>query len=777
MYQNIPMELRQLRQWVCWRHEIVQGRPTKVPYTPDGVRKALINDPGTWGTFQEATHTAAGPAMDGVGLVLTEADPYTGIDIDDKRENPASAAEREVQIQVLDLFQSYTERSVGGAWVDEAGQQRGGYHIIIKGKIDGGRDRGHIGVYSTQRYLTFTGDVVRNAPIADYHDLLQKLVAQMPGGERVGLEDVEGVLDDAEVHEMAMRATNGAKYDALCKGDWKAMGYPSQSEADYALASILAFYTRDNAQVRRLFRYSGLGRREKATRDDKHIDRMLQKIRAKEPPPADMEAMAALAARLRTPAPAPEPTPAPAPPAPAPVPNAPPPVPPAPAPSRAGAIYPPGVVGELAAYFYSSAIRPVHEVAVLAAIGLTAGILGRSYNISGTGLNQYLLLVAKTGTGKEDGPKGIERMLAAVRPNVPMVDEFLGPGAFASGQALIRVLDQRPTFVSMLGEFGLTLQSLNDPRAPAAVVMLKRVLLDLYAKSGWNNVLRSTAYSDTDKNTKTIHAPNVSFVGDTTPETFYDNISSADIADGLIPRLQILEYKGQRPPRNRSAGHAPPAELTAKLAELVALALTTQNNHTCAAVQIAPDALVVLDEFDEECDAHMRASTHTGITQLWNRAHLKALKLAGLLAVGCNPHQPCVTVELARWAIAFTNAGTHGILERFETGDVGSGESKQASDMRRVFKEYFQHTKKELASYKVKPELQAAGLVPYAYLTVRMARLASYYRDRAGGVGALKRNLELALSTEQLSQLPAGEAVAKFGQRQALYYPNPEWLA
>src|SRR5690606_9115654 len=271
--------------------------------------------------------------------------------------------------------------------------------------------------------------------------------------------------------------------------------------ADFALLSIIAFYTRDNEQVRRLFRYSGLGKRDKATRDNRYIDAALRKIRAKEPAPADYTALAETAARIRQQAaPVPPPAPPPAPVATA-TPNAP---APAPAPARkAAALYPPGLVGEVAAYIYSSSVRPTHEVATLYAIAFLAGVVGRSYNISGTGLNQYLLLVATTGTGKEDGAKGIERIMASVRPNVAMVDQYIGPGAFASGQALIRVLDERPCFLSMLGEFGLTLQALNDPRAPAAVIMLKRVLLDLYSKSGWNNVLRSTAYSDSEKNTKT----------------------------------------------------------------------------------------------------------------------------------------------------------------------------------------------------------------------------------------------------------------------------------
>jgi hypothetical protein len=777
MYHNIPMELRALQQWVCWRYEVVNGRQTKVPYSPDGLHKVSIHNPDTWGSFDAAVRGAASATMNGIGMVLTENDPYTGIDIDDKQESPANDAERAVHYKILEGFQSYTERSVGSRWSDEHGRERGGYHIIIRGRIKGGRDRGHVGVYSSSRYLTFSGDVVRNAPIAEYQELLEALISQMPeDGKQVDLEEVGSHLTDRELHDMAMNAANGAKYDELCRGDWAAMGYPSQSEADFALMSIIAYYSRDNDQCRRLFRYSGLGRREKAMKDNRHLDIMLRKIRAKEPAQVDFEALAAdvaamqaaQATRQEQAAPVAEPVAAELLPPPQPARAV-------PALSQSGFTLPPGFVGELAQYIYSSSVRPVQEVALLAAIGLMAGIVGRTYNVSGTGLNQYLLLVAETGTGKEDGQKGIERLMAAVRPSVPMVDDYIGPGAFASGQALIRVLDQRPCFVSLLGEFGLTLQQLNDPRAPAAVVMLKRVLLDLYAKSGWNNMLRSTAYSDTDKNTKTIHAPNVSFVGDTTPETFYDSLSNADIADGLIPRLQIVEYRGSRPRRNRNAGHAPDAALAAKLGDLVALALTMANNNACAGVQIAPEALTLLDAFDEQCDDHMRAAFSTGEKQLWNRAHLKALKLAGLLAVGVNPHAPNVTPELAQWAIEFTSRGTDAVLSRFERGDVGNGDAKQMSELRRIVGDYFQYDAATLKKYKAKPEHQKGGVVSYSYLIVRATQLACFYKDRRGAAGALKATLDVLVQSEVLQQVPPLQAKQKFGASAALFYRGEQW--
>jgi hypothetical protein len=66
-------------------------------------------------------------------------------------------------------------------------------------------------------------------------------------------------LDDLVVIEKASRAKGGERFMKLWNGD--ASDYPSRSEADFALASKLAFYCGPNpAQIERLMRQSGLVR-------------------------------------------------------------------------------------------------------------------------------------------------------------------------------------------------------------------------------------------------------------------------------------------------------------------------------------------------------------------------------------------------------------------------------------------------------------------------------------------------------------------------------------
>ena len=67
-------------------------------------------------------------------------------------------------------------------------------------------------------------------------------------------------LDDDEIIELASnQRRSGAKFATLWSGDWNAH-FNSASEADSSVVFTLAFYTKDAAQIDRLFRRSGLMR-------------------------------------------------------------------------------------------------------------------------------------------------------------------------------------------------------------------------------------------------------------------------------------------------------------------------------------------------------------------------------------------------------------------------------------------------------------------------------------------------------------------------------------
>ena len=47
MFANIPAELKELRQWVCWRYTEREGKQTKVPYNVYTGGEADVTNPAT----------------------------------------------------------------------------------------------------------------------------------------------------------------------------------------------------------------------------------------------------------------------------------------------------------------------------------------------------------------------------------------------------------------------------------------------------------------------------------------------------------------------------------------------------------------------------------------------------------------------------------------------------------------------------------------------------------------------------------------------------------
>ncbi|MAF43626.1 MAG: hypothetical protein CMI54_05600 [Parcubacteria group bacterium] len=733
MLENIPQELRDRNQWVY-------AGPGKSPFNARTHKLASPTDPSTWSTFAEAV--ASGQP---VGYVLSAEDPYCFIDLDTPTEN-----EKKIHSQVFRSIDTYKERSISGK----------GVHMIVRGAIPKGVRRDHIEVYSDSRYMICTGDVLKNSPIADGNELVNNMFSQM-GGNDQSADLIEGtsVYTLEELWEVAHNAANGDKFDKLFNGDWKS-DYESQSEADYALMSMFAFYSRDNAQCREIFRLSDLGKREKAQRDD-YLNYALQKFRAQQPALVDMgdlkdmvslsvktpmESCSSASQAVQTVA----------------------------AEQEEALVFPPGLVGDVARYILSAAKRPVPEVALAGAIAYVAGICGRAYNISETGLNQYIILLADTGSGKEGAGVGIDKIVAACQKTIPQVIDFQGPGTFASGQALIRHLDVKPCFYSVLGEFGLTLQQMCDINASPAQVMLKKALLDLYSKSGFDRILTESVYSDSDKNTKCVKAPNVSIFGEATPETFFAKLSASHIAEGLIPRFLMIHYTGKRPEGREDKAPPPDKNLIQSMNNLYTVAIGSKMKSTYMEVDISPEAKKILKAFDKFADVKINEGKDLN-KQLWNRAHLKALKLAGLIAVGVNMHNPVVDPYSAQWAVDFVKKDCEIIDGKFARGEVGTGEHNYEPQLRKIVEDYLEMTPEQRLKAKGPKDSVEHKVVPFSYIRKRAKKLSSFQNDRRGSTLALKLALDDLVEANVLQKMDPVQSLSLSRQRIGFYYTGNQF--
>jgi hypothetical protein len=658
-------------------------------------------------------------------------------------------------------------------------------------------------MYSSARFMTMTGNVFENGPLLDRQASIKWLYEEM-GGAPV-IQQFTGDYTDTETDEVViakcLNAANGDKVRDLVSGNWQAH-YGSQSEADFALIDIIAYYTKSRFQIMRLFRQSALGQRDKAKRD-KYILDMIDRSFDRMPSALDMDAISnairaefgewkspasgqgggasvspehgrggvgeQLPGAVTTSTAQPEPASF--------------------MPPNTGERNPylqpvPGLLGQIAYYIYDQAPRPVPEIALAGAIGLMAGIVGRSYNVSGTGLNQYTLLLTGTGRGKEAIQSGISKLMNKVTAidmgGCPAAYEFVGPTGIASGQALQKHLSKvSKSFVSVVGEVDAMLHMMTARNANAGLVKLRQVLLDLYNKSGRNDRLGGTIYSDREKNEEAIESPAFSMIGEGTPERFYNLLDSAMVADGLLPRFTIIEYSGQRVPSNEARMNVQPSpQLVKAVAQLCGQSLMYNQQNRPIDVQLDQDAEPIMRLFDRECDALINSAHNDTIEQLWNRAHLKALKLAALCAVGVNPMKPMITAEMANWAISIIEYSTKRLVAKFASGDVGEGMSKQMADMKKAFKHQLNLSPERAAKLGLTPEMVRDHVFSRRGLQQQLGAVASFKNAREGTARAFETVLRELQESGIISMVGTSDLISRYGKDTGRYFVvrDPKWL-
>jgi hypothetical protein len=267
--ENIPSELKELHQWVCWKEEeSKEGKNTKVPKNAHTGFNAKSNDSKTWAAFDKAVKRFSTKGYNGLMFALTEADSFTVVDLDDVRDPETEKIEPWAE-GIISRLNSYTEISPSGR----------GVHIWVKGKLpSGGRRTGKVEMYDSHRFMAVTGHHLEGTPttIEERQTELSDLHAwQFGGNKSKGRYPKLGVvppptcsltLSDEELLEKARKRSDEAMFDRLWQGEWEG-DYPSQSEGDLALCRLLACETKDPGQIDRIFRQSKLIRTKW---DEKH---------------------------------------------------------------------------------------------------------------------------------------------------------------------------------------------------------------------------------------------------------------------------------------------------------------------------------------------------------------------------------------------------------------------------------------------------------------------------------------------------------------------------
>ena len=181
-FDTMPPELKALNRWVCWAY--VDGKKVpKAPWLGRG-KYAKSTVPATWGTFEQARAAYEGGGFSGVGVVLNN-DGLVGVDLDH------CITDGVIQPGALALLDG-----MGAAYVDitpsGTGLRAFGYGAAIETGVKGTVDGVSTELYSNERYLTLTGQIVKAGPLCDLHgfgDLAKTIKRGTKGSKDTGTAD------------------------------------------------------------------------------------------------------------------------------------------------------------------------------------------------------------------------------------------------------------------------------------------------------------------------------------------------------------------------------------------------------------------------------------------------------------------------------------------------------------------------------------------------------------------------------------------------------------
>lgn len=242
--------MEQCKQWVLWKLEIKNEKPTKVPYQIDNITKADSTNPKTWSRFRHVRDKSK------IGFVFTKNDPFLFIDLDHVLDANGKII-YEWARDIVNSIDSYTEISPSGDGLHVFVIAEMPQEIMHKTVFSNGSK---LEVYFSERYSTVTKNIFNgrnNMRKCDVSILKQYAKAKQKNDsiDTIDYHNRKSFLNEQEI-------ISKLEY----KGDWLAM---RSEDADYSsqdnsLLCSIAFYSNgDSEMIERVFNQHDFSKRDK----------------------------------------------------------------------------------------------------------------------------------------------------------------------------------------------------------------------------------------------------------------------------------------------------------------------------------------------------------------------------------------------------------------------------------------------------------------------------------------------------------------------------------
>ncbi|PQO46718.1 DUF3987 domain-containing protein [Blastopirellula marina] len=542
---NIPAELVAAKQWVLWRYETRNDKPTKVPYSVTGAKASTV-DPMTWATFGEVLADVDEPqaGWNGVGFVFTPEDDFIGIDLDDCLDDEGQPFPWAAEI--IEGFATYTEISPSGK----------GVKLFFKGEfpLDRGRkvqreEGGAIEVYTKGRYFTVTGE--------RFGDVSEVATAST---ERLAAWADHYFTPAAKpVVALPMSTTTAPAVDVVDRARRYASAYPPAvsgqggHDTTFRLACVLVNgFELGTEPARTILEEWNLSCQPPWTeRELTHKIRQAEKEGAKGDrgymlqndgftshalaSGVDLSSFKGCQSGIDSGCPSE--------------------ISSQPISMPEVCLDAPGLIGDVLRYMLRSALYPLPEVSLAAAIGLMSVLACRKVKtFKGATPNVYMIGVAPSGSGKDHPRKVVRSILNAADGG-----SLVGPENFKSGSAIVESLTVQPAFVSQIDEIRDLFRAMAGNNASPWLQDIATVLLTVWG-SGLAAPWKASARADAKFN-REVFCPQPVIFG-TTTELIWQSITSDMKDGGLLGRFCTLQTcdaaKMQSDPFDDSTDDLPP---------------------------------------------------------------------------------------------------------------------------------------------------------------------------------------------------------------------------
>jgi hypothetical protein len=325
--------------------------------------------------------------------------------------------------------------------------------------------------------------------------------------------------------------------------------------------------------------------------------------------------------------------------------------------------YPPKLMGKLCEEIYEMAPHPNEEVALMAGFALIAGVVGRSYNVLGTGLNLYVALLADSGVGKANLKNSINTALM-FHCALEGGSTFKGATRFTGPKALFEMLQLGLSRVCVLEESGLMSESTAGDQKG-----LTRVMLDIFSSSGKGEYAGGENYSNAEHNVSVIPSPALTIAHVSTPLSYLKALKAKDATvSGDIARVWMMRSLRDKKPLNTVRRTQFSDEVIIRIKEIVKKCVPQQNaagtnvvniDHSLIDIQQASDAWTDLEnQYKHEGDQLRRALT--------SRAFIKIMKIASISSIFNGKTN--IGIDEYKWADEAINGEITTIEEALSTG-------------------------------------------------------------------------------------------------------------